>query len=177
MTAESLGARIGHWRIAFRHWRWQRPFWAGLLTLLAGIPIVYIPYADPSLEDLSFRLATTTGAGSLIIGVLLAVLGLTLWYQPPVRVFAGVAAILLGLVSLVVSNFGGFVVGFLLAIIGGGMGVSWMPGKPPEPAAKSAKDTAGDGGSTDDSGDADAPRPEATAGADAGQGDGRHRAG
>jgi hypothetical protein len=173
MSAESLEARarIGRWRTSFRHWRWQRPFWAGLLTLLAGIPIVYIPYADPSLEDLSFRLATTTGAGSLIIGVLLVVLGLTLWYQPLARVFSGVAAILLGLVSLVVSNFGGFFVGFLLALVGGGMGVSWMPGKPP------AADAASGGDMADDGPVARWPQTRAGAVADAGQGDGGHRAG
>ncbi|MEE1938713.1 DUF6114 domain-containing protein [Streptomyces sp. TRM 70361] len=131
MSAESPGARerISHWRQSFRMWRWQRPFWAGLLTLLGGIPIIYIPYADPGLDQLSFRLATTTGSGSLIIGVLLIVLGLTMWFQPHSRVFAGVAAILLGLVSLVVSNLGGFFVGFLLALVGGAMGLSWVPAK------------------------------------------------
>jgi Family of unknown function (DUF6114) len=180
MSAESLEARtrISRWRVSFRHWRWQCPFWAGLLTLLAGIPIVYIPYADPSLGDLSFRLATTTGAGSLIIGVLLGVLGLTLWFQPPVRVFSGVAAILLGLISLVVSNFGGFFVGFLLALVGGGMGVSWMPGEP------SANDTAS-GGDTAVGGPV-ARGPEVHVSAvggragtvpDAGPEDGGHRAG
>ncbi|MBB1252122.1 DUF6114 domain-containing protein [Streptomyces alkaliterrae] len=129
--------RLAGWRVSFRHWRWQRPFWAGLLTLLAGVPIVYIPYADPSFEDLSFRLATTTGSGSLIIGILLVVLGLTFWYQRYARVFAGVAAILLGIVSLVVSNFGGYLLGFLLAMIGGGMGIAWVEGEEPgeEPTA------------------------------------------
>lgn len=138
MSAESPGARerISHWRQSFRLWRWQRPFWAGLLTLLGGVPIIWIPYADPSLSQLSFRLATTTGSGSLIIGVLLFVLGLTLWFQPHSRVFSGVAAILLALVSLVVSNLGGLFVGFLLAMIGGAMAVSWVQSKerPAEPA-------------------------------------------
>ncbi|URN13259.1 DUF6114 domain-containing protein [Streptomyces radiopugnans] len=131
MSAESPGARerISHWRQSFRLWRWQRPFWAGLLTLLGGVPIIWIPYADPSLSQLSFRLATTTGSGSLIIGVLLFVLGLTLWFQPHSRVFAGVAAILLALVSLVVSNLGGLFVGFLLAMVGGAMGLSWVQNK------------------------------------------------
>ncbi|WP_238419436.1 DUF6114 domain-containing protein [Streptomyces taklimakanensis] len=131
MSTESSGARerIGHWRRSFRLWRWQRPFWAGLLTLLGGVPIIYIPYANPGLEQLSFRLATTTGSGSLIIGVLLFVLGLTMWFQPHSRVFAGVAAILLGLVSIVVSNIGGFLVGFLLTLVGGGMGVAWVADK------------------------------------------------
>lgn len=169
MSAESPGARerISHWRQSFRLWRWQRPFWAGLLTLLGGVPIIYIPYANPSLDQLSFRLATTTGSGSLIIGVLLFVLGLTMWFQPHSRVFAGVAAILLGLVSIVVSNIGGFFVGFLLALVGGGMGVSWVPAKDrPSSGRKHAADP-------DDEPDPVLPEPAPT-GADNGQ-NGGHR--
>ncbi|TBO55641.1 hypothetical protein EYS09_32190, partial [Streptomyces kasugaensis] len=119
----------GRMRMSFREWRGHRPFWGGLLTLLSGIPIMYIPYANLTIGSLTFSLATTAGAGSLIIGVLLVVLGLTLWFQPASRVFAGVAAILLSLVSLVISNFGGLVIGFLLGLIGGALGVSWAPGK------------------------------------------------
>ncbi len=131
MSAESQGMRdrFGSWRVSFRTWRGQRPFWAGLLTLLGGLPIMYFPYAHLTLGQLTVRMATETGSGSLIIGVLLVVLGCTMWFQSTARVFAGVAAILLALVSLVVSNFGGFVVGFLLALIGGGMALSWSPGR------------------------------------------------
>ncbi len=50
-----------------------------------------------------------------------------MWYQSQSRVFAGVAAILLSLVSLVISNFGGFVIGFLLGLFGGALGVAWAP--------------------------------------------------
>ncbi|MFI9719361.1 DUF6114 domain-containing protein [Streptomyces sp. NPDC052396] len=128
----------GRARRSFKEWRGQRPFWGGLWTLLAGAPIMYIPYQTVALGDLQIRLATTAGAGSLIIGVLLIVLGLTMWFQPHSRIFAGVAAILLGVVSLVVSNFGAFVIGFLLALVGGALGVSWAPGKPVEEAESGA---------------------------------------
>ncbi|HEY3483272.1 MAG TPA: DUF6114 domain-containing protein [Streptomyces sp.] len=132
MSAESTGLRapIRHWRLSFRQWRWGRPFWAGLLTLLAGLPIAYFPYANLTLGQLTVRMATTAGSGSLIIGVLLFVLGLTMWFQSAVRIFAGVATILLALVSLVVSNFGGFLIGFLLALLGGALAVAWAPGVP-----------------------------------------------
>ncbi|MER6046805.1 DUF6114 domain-containing protein [Streptomyces sp. NPDC001793] len=125
---------FGRKRQAFREWRGARPFWGGLLTLLAGVPIMYIPYANLTIGSLTVRMATTAGAGSLIIGVLLVVLGLTMWFQPVSRVFAGVAAILLALVSLVVSNFGAFLIGFLLGLIGGALGVSWAPGRPAQSA-------------------------------------------
>ncbi|GHJ36109.1 DUF6114 domain-containing protein [Streptomyces sp. TS71-3] len=140
MSAEAQAgssARLGRMRRSFRGWRGQRPFWGGLLTLLGGIPIAYIPYANFTLGTMTIRMATTAGAGSLIIGVLLVVLGLTMWYQKHSRVFAGVAAILLGLVSLVVSNFGGFFFGFLLALVGGALGISWAEGSA---SAQGAKD-------------------------------------
>ncbi|QEU91738.1 DUF6114 domain-containing protein [Streptomyces kanamyceticus] len=162
MSAEAqvgLGDKLGRMRRSFRGWRGQRPFWGGLLTLLGGIPIMYFPYANLTLGTMTIRMATTAGAGSLIIGVLLVVLGLTMWFQPLSRVFAGVAAILLALVSLVVSNFGGFVVGFLLAMIGGALGVSWADARPAgEPAKRAA---AGSGDPADDG----APEPAVSAAA------------
>ncbi|MER7396268.1 DUF6114 domain-containing protein [Streptomyces sp. NPDC000151] len=148
-TRPRLSETIGRQRRSFRVWRGQRPYWGGLLTVLAGIPIMYIPYANLTIGSLTVRMATTAGAGSLIIGVLLVVLGLTMWFQPASRVFAGVAGILLSLVSLVVSNFGAFLVGFLLGLIGGALAVSWAPGKP-APAASSTEDTDGEPKRLDD---------------------------
>jgi len=146
VTRERLTTGFSQKRSSFREWRGQRPFWGGLLTLLAGIPIMYIPYQNFTLGSLTIRMSTTAGAGSLIIGVLLVVLGITMWFQPQSRVFAGIAAILLALVSLVVSNIGAFVIGFLLGLIGGALGVAWAPGKPVEEgAAGGATDAAGTG--------------------------------
>ncbi|MFJ4829938.1 DUF6114 domain-containing protein [Streptomyces sp. NPDC088747] len=130
MSAETPVQSAGHFtraRLRFRDWRGNRPFWAGLFTLLGGVPIAYFPYATFKLGNMSLAMATTAGAGSLIIGVLLITLGLTMWFQQATRIFAGVAAIILGLVSLVVSNIGGFIIGFLLSLIGGALSVSWMP--------------------------------------------------
>jgi hypothetical protein len=131
MSAESPGLRdrIPYWRLRFRGWRGGRPFWAGLLTILGGVPIAYLPYAHLRVGQLTIRMATTAGAGSLIIGVLLVTLGLTMWFHHIVRVFAGVATILLALVSIPVSNLGGFMVGFLLSLIGGGLSIAWAPGE------------------------------------------------
>ncbi|MGP3980999.1 DUF6114 domain-containing protein [Streptomyces sp. KR80] len=138
MSAESPGLRdrIRYWRLRFRAWRGSRPFWAGLLTILGGVPIAYLPYANLKVGQLTVRMATTAGAGSLIIGVLLVTLGLTMWFHHIVRVFAGVASILLALVSIPVSNLGGFMIGFLLALIGGALSISWAPAAPAGEAAK-----------------------------------------
>jgi pyruvate/2-oxoglutarate dehydrogenase complex dihydrolipoamide acyltransferase (E2) component len=119
-----------YWRLRFRAWRGVRPFWAGLFTIIGGVPIMYFPYNDLKMGALTLTMATTAGAGSLIIGVLLVTLGLTMWFHSIVRIFAGVAAILLALVSIPVSNIGGFLVGFLLALLGGAMSIAWAPAKP-----------------------------------------------
>jgi hypothetical protein len=134
MSAETPAAtgQFTRRRQQFRAWRGTRPFWAGLFVALGGLPIAYFPYANLQIGHLTLAMATTAGAGSLIIGVLLVVLGVSLWFQKHVRVFAGVAAILLALVSIPVSNLGGFLIGFLLALIGGAMAVSWVPGEPPQ---------------------------------------------
>ncbi|MFJ2110716.1 MULTISPECIES: DUF6114 domain-containing protein [unclassified Streptomyces] len=137
MSAESTSSRgFTYWRLRFRGWRGTRPFWAGLFTLLGGLPIAYFPYAQLHFGNLTLAMSTTAGAGSLIIGVLLVTLGLTMWFQSIVRVFAGVAAILLALVSIPVSNIGGFLLGFLLALVGGALSISWSPGRPAGQAAE-----------------------------------------
>ncbi|MGY6025868.1 DUF6114 domain-containing protein [Streptomyces spinosirectus] len=139
MSAETPAEPAGQFsrrRVQFRAWRGERPFWAGLFVMLAGLPIAYFPYAHLQVGHLTLAMATTAGAGSLIIGVLLVVLGFSLWFQKHVRTFAGIAAILLGLVSIPVSNIGGFLMGFLLALIGGAMAVAWAPGEPPAEEAR-----------------------------------------
>ncbi|MFG3405724.1 DUF6114 domain-containing protein [Streptomyces sp. NPDC048142] len=133
MSPESTGQNEHYIRVArrrFRAWRGGRPFWAGLFTILGGVPIAYFPYANMHLGNMTLTMSTTTGAGALIIGVLLITLGLTMWFHHIVRVFAGVAAILLALISLPIANIGGFVIGFLLALIGGALSISWAPGEP-----------------------------------------------
>ncbi|MFE3474769.1 DUF6114 domain-containing protein [Streptomyces sp. B27] len=133
MSPESTGQNehnLTAYRRGFRTWRGNRPFWAGLFTMLGGMPIAYFPYADLQLGNMTLAMSTTAGAGSLIIGVLLITLGLTMWFHSIVRVFAGVAAILLALISLPVANIGGFLVGFLFALVGGALSVSWAPGEP-----------------------------------------------
>ncbi|GAA3075426.1 hypothetical protein GCM10010448_67160 [Streptomyces glomeratus] len=114
-------------RLRFRAWRGERPFWAGLFTLTAGLPIMYFPYTHLKLQGIALALSTTSGAGSLIIGVLLVVLGVSLWFQPHVHVFMGIATLLLALVSFPVANFGGLFLGLIPGLIGGSLACAWIP--------------------------------------------------
>ncbi|WP_207892289.1 DUF6114 domain-containing protein [Streptacidiphilus pinicola] len=130
-------------RLAFRAWRRTRPFWGGLLVLLAAGPILYFPYATLSLGALRIQMSTTAGAGSAVIGLLLMALGISCWFQPMIRVFAGIAAIVLSIISLPVSNFGGFGLGLIFGILGGALACSWAPLKAtPQPAGEGAADAA-----------------------------------
>ncbi|MFE4515191.1 DUF6114 domain-containing protein [Kitasatospora sp. NPDC056783] len=138
MSSATVETRTGRqnplgavWR-GFRTFRRTRPFWGGLLAMTAGVPILYFPYAHLELGSVTIAMSTTAGAGSLLIGVLMIALGLAGWFQQAVRVFAGIATILLTLVSLPMSNLGGFGLALLPGLIGGGLLVSWAP--VPEPA-------------------------------------------
>ena len=108
---------------AFRHWRKARPFPSGLLIVLSGLEIWAAPYSSIGVmihEGIA-------GFSAVFVGTLLVLFGLTVWFAPMYRVFAGIAAILLGLIALPTINLGGFVIGTLLALIGGALAVAWTP--------------------------------------------------
>jgi len=108
---------------AFRHWRKGRPFPSGLLIVLAGLEIWAAPYS--SLGVMIHE--GVAGFSAVFVGTLLIVFGLTVWFAPTYRGFAGIAAILLGLIALPTINIGGFIIGTLLALTGGGLAVAWTP--------------------------------------------------
>lgn len=108
---------------AFRHWRKARPFPSGLLIILSGLEIWAAPYSSIGVmihEGIA-------GFSAVFVGTLLIVFGLTVWFATAYRAFAGIAAILLGLIALPTINIGGFIIGTLLALIGGGLAVAWTP--------------------------------------------------
>lgn len=111
----------GRARRAVRRWRRTRPFWAGILTIAAGLEILLIPVTPLGLVVNP----TTAGVSSLLIGALLAACGILLWCAPAQRAFTGVAAVLLALTSFVTANLGGFLLGMLLGIVGGSLGFAW----------------------------------------------------
>jgi hypothetical protein len=67
------------------------------------------------------------GVASWLIGALLIVAGLGLWFQQQQHSFYGILALLLAVTSFVTSNLGGFVLGMLLGMIGGALGFAWAP--------------------------------------------------
>jgi hypothetical protein len=128
------GTRWAGWRA----WRRSRPFWGGLLLVLAGLELLAIPLSGILIHG-AVKLVIYIGIGGVfgvLIGILLIAAGIMLWVNPGHRVFYGIAGIALGIVSFPASNLGGFFLGMLLAIIGGSIGFAWTPGQAqPLPAA------------------------------------------
>ena len=111
-------------RLGFRRWRRTRPFWAGIWTMLGGLIILYGPLMPIKVILVAGQVVWM----GIMVGVLVAILGLLLWFERAgLRRFFGVLIVLLGLVSLITSDFGGFFIGMLLALIGGSMAIVWRP--------------------------------------------------
>ncbi|MER6315878.1 DUF6114 domain-containing protein [Streptomyces sp. NPDC001581] len=110
-------------RRRWQRWRRSRPFWGGLLAILAGAWICVLPLAP-----LKIMLQQgVAGIPSVLMGIVMIVLGLTTWFAPAQRTLAGVLTTLIATAALVLSNLGGFLIGTLLGILGGGLMFAWQP--------------------------------------------------
>lgn len=124
----------------FSGWRSRRPFGAGLLMLLGGIVILIPAYLSFEVSNIQIQISTISGVSTLLIGVLLIACGVMTWHQKEGRLLAGISAMILGIVALPTSNFGGFFIGTLFALIGGAWALSWSD--EPEPVVRNGEDTA-----------------------------------
>ena len=119
-------------RATWRRWRRSRPFWGGLLLVLSGLELLALPLTGVLVKG-QIKLVIYIGIGGVfgvLIGILLIAAGIVLWVNPTHRVFYGIAGIVLGIISFPASNLGGFVLGMLLAIIGGALAFAWVPAEP-----------------------------------------------
>jgi len=112
---------VGSARRWFRAFRRTRPFWGGLWCIAAGAWIVRSMF-------FSFVLAVSGGwsySAGYILGGSLVLFGLVAWFAPHYRALVGVLAVLLGLAAFVAANLGGYLLGSVLAILGGSMVWAW----------------------------------------------------
>ncbi|MFJ6700155.1 DUF6114 domain-containing protein [Streptomyces sp. NPDC091272] len=139
--------------LRWREWRRARPFWGGLLTVLAGAEICVIPLA-PLKVMLQQGIA---GIPSVLMGLLMIVLGLSAWFAPHYRSLAGFVTVMIAVAALVMSNLGGFLIGTLLGVVGGSAIFAWKPVRAPRTA-----------GPDDDPAPGPGPDPSADRGPEAG---------
>ncbi|HEY4464773.1 MAG TPA: DUF6114 domain-containing protein, partial [Streptosporangiaceae bacterium] len=113
----------------FRTWRRSRPFWGGLLILLAGLEMLLIPVTGVLARG-QIKLVIYVGIGGIfgiLIGALLVACALALWFNHANKTFYSIAAVLLSILSFIGTNLGGFFIGMLLGIVGGSLAFAWTP--------------------------------------------------
>jgi hypothetical protein len=113
-------------RAQFRSWSRSRPFVGSALVVLAGIEMFFSSQLDIGHIHVQVGIE---GFQATVIPIALVLLGLLAMFMPMHRIFYGVIALVVGVYSLIGINLGGFIVGMLLASVGGILIVSWMPKK------------------------------------------------
>nr|WP_152663196.1 DUF6114 domain-containing protein [Corynebacterium xerosis] len=125
---DTAGDRRGR---SLNRWRKQRPFGAGLSMILGGAVILTPAYLTFDVQGLLISISSLSGVSTLLIGVLLIVCGLLTWRGGDTRILTGVTSLILAIVALPTSNFGGFILGTVLALVGGALALSWSPDEKP----------------------------------------------
>ncbi|MBF5033480.1 hypothetical protein IRY44_27345 [Micromonospora sp. ANENR4] len=131
MSAGQHAAPAAGVRTRWRRWRRARPFTAGLLIALGGAemlvtlraPLGVLLHVGPQ------------GLAAYLVPLVLVICGVLLITTPQQRVFYAVLSLVLGLVSWLTSNLGGFLIGMLLALVGGALAFAWTPVKRRAPRA------------------------------------------
>lgn len=116
-------------RATFGGWRAQRPFWGGLFLILSGLELFLSANLQLALE-VHFG---PTGFLSYVIPAMLLLCGVLTWLSPGQRLFYGILGTLTALYSIIGLNLGGFFLGMILGVVGGGLAAAWSPGVPAEP--------------------------------------------
>ncbi|MEU4570514.1 DUF6114 domain-containing protein [Micromonospora sp. NPDC023956] len=107
----------------FRRWRRTRPFWGALLVILGGAEILASVRAPlPVILHIGLQ-----GMAGYLVPLLLLTCGVLLLATPAQRAFYAIVSIILALASWLTSNLGGFLIGMLLALVGGCLAVAWTP--------------------------------------------------
>lgn len=122
----ALRTRAGAARRWFRAFRRTRPFWGAMWLVLGGWTVLKFSLS-------SVQLIVSTGFGGVagyLTGGGMILSGLIPLAAPRQRYTFGLIGVLLAVVSLVVSNLGGFLAGMALGVLGGSMMVGWGPQRP-----------------------------------------------
>lgn len=115
---------IGRAWAAWGRWRRTRPFWGGLLIILAGAEIL-------ATERIPLRVVLhlgVEGVAGFLLPVVMILCGLLLWFNPQQRLFYSLLAFVLSLGTWITSNLGGFILGLVLGLVGAALAFAWTPG-------------------------------------------------
>ncbi|AUG80908.1 hypothetical protein CFP65_6244 [Kitasatospora sp. MMS16-BH015] len=107
----------------FRAFRRTRPFWGSVWLVVGGWTVLKFSLG-------AIHLVTVTGFNALsgyLVGGGMMLCGLIPLALPRQRYTFGLIGTVLAVVSLVLSNLGGFLAGMLFGVLGGAMMVGWGP--------------------------------------------------
>ncbi|MCM1947431.1 DUF6114 domain-containing protein [Streptomyces sp. G2] len=119
-------ARLRGAYVWFRAFRRTRPFWGGVWMVAGGWTVLKFSLS-------SVQLIVSTGFGGVagyLVGGGMILCGLIPIAAPRQRHTFGLIGCVLAVVSLVVSNLGGFLLGMVLGVLGGSMLVGWGAKRP-----------------------------------------------
>lgn len=130
-------------RLWFRDFRRSRPFWGALWLGLGGAAVIHF-----SRSPLTMVVGGgwNSSAGYILGGAMVMFASVAL-FAPLYRGLCGLVGVLLGLAAFIAANLGGFLIGTLLAIIGGSMIWGWGEKRP----RRTRRRTAGSRGARTDS--------------------------
>lgn len=123
----SSGESLKNARDAFRIWRKSRPFWGGLVVIVAAGEMLVS-------ERAPFQVVThigTQGVAGYLIPTFMLLCGVLLWFKPIDRSIHSLIAIFLALGSWITSNLGGYFVGMMVGVVGGAMAFAWRTDEEP----------------------------------------------
>lgn len=105
------------------------------------------------------------GLAAYVVPAILLLCGLLLMLQPQHKPFYSILSLMLALMTWLTSNLGGFLIGILLAVIGGSLAFAWTPRRAAKAPAPETDDPTEPTEPTDETGSfAEAPNSaEATA--------------
>jgi hypothetical protein len=125
--------------MGFRKWRKTRPLWGGIITLISGLMITWVP--------LNLFLSTMLPGSFAIIGLIfggaITIIGIVSIIFPGASKILGIFTIFLSILS-VIGALGGFLIGTLFGIIGGSLLLAWRlaPVKVSTPKSSGTETTA-----------------------------------
>jgi hypothetical protein len=123
-TADTATPRPSVWG-RFTAWRRSRPFWGGIVAILAGAEIYATSQQSP-LGDMQIKIGPG-GMAAYVIPLILIAAGVLAWVTPAQRLFYGIVVPAVSVYALIEINFGGWFIGTILGMIGGALIFAWTP--------------------------------------------------
>lgn len=103
--------------------RSTRPLLGGALLVLAGLEIIWVDRTG----GVSAVVSSSGTSTPALLGAALMLFGVLAWVTPLHAMLIGVLALGAAVLSFVMANLGGYLVGTLLGVLGGALVLAWRP--------------------------------------------------